>query len=103
MQLIATRTDIVVRPRGQRALGLRAPAAPVVAVAPVVGAGPTSRWIEWFFGFQIACQLAMLLPGLGAARMGLRVGAFGASVLLLLLVRPGGTRHPAVWAAIGVM
>ena len=45
----------------------------------------------------------MLMPGMGAARMALRVGTFGASLHLLLLVRPGVRRHPASWLAIGVV
>lgn len=64
---------------------------------------PTGRWVEAFFGFQIACQLALILPGLGPARMIVRVAAFGASLGLLMLCRPTFRKHPAGWPALGVM
>jgi hypothetical protein len=59
--------------------------------------------VEAFFAFQIACQLALLLPGLGPARMVVRVAAFGASLGLLLLCRPIFRKHPATWPALGVL
>jgi hypothetical protein len=66
-------------------------------------AAPDSRWIEYFFAFQIACQLALIVPGLGAVRVVVRVAAFAASLFLLLLCRPRFRAHPASWAAMGVM
>ena len=76
-----------------------------ILIAPFTrrDAAPTGRWVEAFFGFQIACQLALILPGLGPARMIVRVAAFGASLALLLLCRPTYRKHPASWAALGVM
>src|SRR5689334_9597913 len=78
-------------------------APPVLAYAPVRDRAPTSRWVEYFFAFQIACQLALILPGLGGVRVAVRVAAFGASLVLLLLCRPRFHKHPASYPAIGVM
>src|SRR4051812_44294062 len=64
---------------------------------------PPSRWIEYFFAFQIVCQLALIVPGLGSVRVVVRVAAFAASLFLLLLCRPRFRTHPASLPALGVM
>jgi len=73
---------------------VRTPAAPRV---------PTSRWIEGFFWLQMACQLALMMPGIGGMRMVVRVAAFGASLALLLVLRPRYRQHPAAWIAVGIV
>src|SRR5215218_11334905 len=79
-------------------------APPVPLRAPVAqDRAPTSRWVEYFFAFQIACQLALIVPGLGGVRMVVRVAAFGASLFLLLLCRPQFRKHPASYPAIGIL
>src|SRR4051794_41952312 len=79
-------------------------APPALEYAPVSrDRAPTSRWVEYFFAFQIACQLALIVPGLGGVRMVVRVAAFGASLFLLMLCRPQFRKHPASYPAIGVL
>lgn len=64
-----------------------------------------SSWLVGFVIFQFACQLALLVPALGALRTVVRSAAFGASLSLLLLLRRGhGSRvHPAANAAMAVL
>ncbi len=54
-----------------------------------------ARWILWFIAFQFATQIALLVPQAPIVRVGLRIGAFGASLALLLYLRGRGQRHPA--------
>lgn len=50
-----------------------------------------------FLGLQFACQVLLLIQGLGGLRAGFRIAAFGCSLALLLL--PGrGPLHPAAVA-----
>ena len=52
-------------------------------------------WVQKFVLFELACQIALLLPGIGPVRLVLRCAAFGASLAMLLML--GGRRkgHPA--------
>ncbi len=60
--------------------------------------------VEWFTGFQILCQLALLVPQLGALRFMFRIAAFGASIYMLI-VHPSGARqrHPCTVAALAIL
>lgn len=75
----------------------RLPAAPAVGLprpatdAPAAG---TSRLVERFILFQIACQLALILP-IGGGRTLVRIASLGASLALLALVRGRGPVHPS--------
>jgi hypothetical protein len=64
---------------------------------------PGARWIFAYLTVQIVCQVALLVPGLGLARVVARSLAFGVSLLFLLIV-PGRplTKHP-VRAAVGAI
>lgn len=64
---------------------------------------PDGRWVEYFFAFQILCQLALLVPGLGAVRVAVRIAAFGTSLVYLMAFLPRYRRHPASWGALGVL
>jgi hypothetical protein len=66
----------------------------------------SSKALFIFFGVEIACQLALLLPSVAALRVLVRTAAFGISLLFLFLLRGTGPRHPAATAAfliIGVL
>jgi hypothetical protein len=52
-----------------------------------------------FFGVEIACQLALLLPSISALRIIVRTAAFGMSLIYLALLRGNGPKHPAATAA----
>jgi hypothetical protein len=52
-------------------------------------------WLQGFVLLQFACQLALLVPGIGAVRMVVRCAAFGASLALLVLLPGRGPGHPA--------
>ncbi|MBW3655833.1 MAG: hypothetical protein KY444_06980, partial [Gemmatimonadetes bacterium] len=58
-------------------------------------------WVPAFIVFQLACQL-MLISGLAGVRVLVRMGAFGASLGLLALLRGRGSAHPARGPAIFV-
>jgi hypothetical protein len=66
---------------------------------PVAPATPPARrdglWASAFIAFQFACQIGLLFEYLGAARVLMRSAAFGASLVMLLVVRGRGRRHPA--------
>lgn len=65
--------------------------------APVRLGGARRRafpWVPAFIVFQLLCQL-LLISGVGGARVLVRVGAFGASLALLVLLRGRGSTHPA--------
>jgi hypothetical protein len=66
---------------------------------PVVSAS----WIQGFVLFQIACQVALLSPVLGPARIPLRTAAFAASLLFLAFLPGRGRAHPASTAALVVL
>ncbi|MGH2621860.1 MAG: hypothetical protein ACRDHG_15005, partial [Anaerolineales bacterium] len=57
----------------------------------------SSTWMHAFVIFQIVCQLALLSSYIGSLRALVRMAAFGASLLLLVLVpgRGRGLPHPA--------
>jgi hypothetical protein len=63
----------------------------------------SGRWVEAFFLFQMLCQVLMLVPGLGAGRMLVRVAAFGVSLAFLLAFAPKHRRHPAFWPAVATV
>jgi hypothetical protein len=48
---------------------------------------PPDSWLVRFALFQFACQLALIVPGLGSARIIIRVAAFGGSLALLAFLR----------------
>ena len=52
-------------------------------------------WLLGFVGLQIACQLALLVPALGAARPAFRVAAFGVSLVALACAPGPAARHPS--------
>jgi hypothetical protein len=58
-------------------------------------------WLQGLLLLQISCQLALLVPALGAFRIVWRCASFGASVALLILVRGEGPPHPCQrWAPV---
>jgi len=60
--------------------------------------------VQWFVVLLLVCQVTLLVPGIGSARLLVRVAAFGLSLALLALVRGRAPRHPAfVLAALTVM
>lgn len=60
----------------------------------------TSKIPEGFVVILLLCQVALLVPGIGALRLAVRMAAFGASLVLLALVRGRGRRHPAFALAV---
>jgi hypothetical protein len=69
-------------------------------------AAPWSSRIDWllvFILFNIACQLMLLIPGVGPARVILRMAAFGGSIGLLGILTRRGERHPASHVALVVL
>lgn len=73
---------------------------PTLWYAPPRPAAPTARWVEVFLAIQMACQLILLIPQVGPARSLVRMAAFGASFLMLLVLAPRYRRHPSSWMAI---
>ena len=67
--------------------------------AKLVRRGWTARWVFGFVMFQIACQLLLLSSSFSAGRVILRSAAFGASLLLLIVVPLRHRRHPSVAGA----
>jgi len=52
--------------------------------------------VQWFVVCLLLCQVTLLVPGIGSARMLVRVAAFGLSLAMLALVRGRApVRHPA--------
>jgi hypothetical protein len=82
---------------------------PALRARPLAfGAPPRERrsqpLVQWFVVFLLLCQVTLLVPGIGSARMLVRMAAFGLSLLLLALVRGRAPRHPAyVLACLTVM
>jgi hypothetical protein len=69
------------------------PAAPVASRA--------STWVPRFVVLLIVCQVALLFGSIGPFRLGVRILAFGTSLLLLMGLRGrGGRPHPAATVAI---
>src|SRR5262249_41623034 len=75
---------------------LRSSRTPAIGEAP---ARPSGLLAVYALGFQMACQVALLLPSLGDIRKYVRVSAFGASLLLVaMLSGPRASRlHPSAW------
>lgn len=71
---------------------------PLYRVAARRPLGATVPWVPAFVAFQLLCQLALVAGDLGWARVVVRMAAFGSSLLLLLLLRGPGSRHPAAAA-----
>lgn len=61
------------------------------------------RAVEYFLFFEIVCQLALLVPAIGAIRPIARVGAFGASLYMLTRFGVSGRPHPAGKPAVVVL
>ncbi len=60
---------------------------------PAQGASP--RWMYAYLLVQMACQVVLMIPGVGAIRPLARSAAFGMSLAILVAVtRPPLTRHP---------
>jgi hypothetical protein len=58
-------------------------------------------WIQGFVLLQTGCQLGLLIPSLGPARVLVRCAAFGSSLALLAIIRGQGPGHPArPWAPV---
>ncbi len=62
---------------------------------PRASASLSSRWLLGFVVFEFACQLALLFPSVGPRRTAVRVGSFGASLVLLFMLRGVREKHPA--------
>jgi hypothetical protein len=63
----------------------------------------SARWVEWFLGLQILCQLALLVSFIGPFRLPIRITSFAASLAMLAIIRRRGIRHPAQTAVIWVL
>jgi hypothetical protein len=61
------------------------------------------RVAEYFVAFEIACQLALLLPVFAAERSLIRTSAFGASLVMLGVAGTRRGRHPSSRAALLVL
>lgn len=59
--------------------------------------------VEGFILFEFACQVALTVSSIGGLRVLVRCGAFGVSLLLVLLFTPGKRLHPSVKPAMVVM
>ena len=66
------------------------------SAARAAASSPTAKWLYGFVAFEFLCQLALLIPLLAPIRALFRTAAFGASLVLLVVV-PGRplARHPA--------
>ncbi len=85
-------------------MSARAPSLPGLSPPPAAPREARPRpYVQGFVLFLLLCQVALLAPGVGGARMFVRAGAFGASVALLLLLRGRGTRHPSALAALLIL
>lgn len=61
------------------------------------------NWIVRFMVLQICCQLLLLSSAIGPARTLVRMAAFGASLLFLMLLPGSGKAHPASKAGMAVL
>lgn len=80
----------------------RAADLPRPAGVAAAGSAAASRLVERFILFQIACQLALILP-IGGGRTLVRIASLGVSLVLLLLVRGRGPSHPSRGPALVVL
>jgi hypothetical protein len=60
-----------------------------------VEAEHTPPVVQAFVVSLLACQAALLIPSIGPLRMFVRMAAFGVSLLLMLVLRGRGKRHPS--------
>lgn len=98
----ATHPPRLLLPQHAAKAGVRVDEAPQTASA---------FWLHAFVLVQILCQVALLFPQLGAARVVIRTLAFGISLAFLFLLPGRGTRHPAArvtivalaWLAVQVL
>ena len=67
---------------------------PTVFTAPPPESRPQPL-VQWFVVFLLGCQVTLLVPGIGGARVLVRVAAFGVSLVLLALVKGKAPRHSA--------
>jgi hypothetical protein len=69
--------------------------------------GGSPRWMYAYLLTQTACQVALLIPGIGGFRPILRSAAFGMSlVILAVTTRPPLARHPvrlALWTVLIIL
>lgn len=73
--------------------------------APPGGAvgGRARFWLQGFMLFQVACQFLLAMVDLGPARTLVRVGAFGISVLFVIMLPGRAFKHPSAPAATVVL
>jgi len=90
---VLTRADVA--PARPVVSSLRTPALPRTSFKP--------DWLLIFAIFEILTQLALLVPGIGPARVFFRTASFAASLIMLALVQPRGRFHPAFIPAAGAM
>lgn len=72
---------------------------PALALQQPLTEDKSHRWVVAFIAFQIACGVALLVPGIGPARFFFRLASFASSLTLLIMLRrriPG--HHPAAKA-----
>jgi hypothetical protein len=69
--------------------------------------GASPRWMYVDLLVQMACQIVLLIPGVGAIRPLARSAAFGISLAILIAVtKPALTRHPvraALWVVLLIL
>lgn len=60
----------------------------------------SGRWLVGFVVFHCTCQLLLLVPGVSALRVLVRMGAFGSSIALLIFIPAKAHRRPVMflWA-----
>src|SRR5271170_2444129 len=70
---------------------------------PAIRLHSKNHKIEYYILYQIACQLALLIPSIGGIRSFVRFSAFGASFIMLALLYRRRERHPATKPAAWVL
>lgn len=70
-------------------------------MVPLGGAvgGRARIWLHSFMLFQVACQFLLAMVDLGPARALVRIGAFGISIIFVILLPGRAFKHPSVPAA----
>jgi len=85
------------------------PVAPEGAVAPSIpgqargGLLASGRLVPLFILLLMGCQLVLLVPAMAPLRMLVRITSFGASLVLLVLVRGRSLKHPALPFCLGAL
>jgi hypothetical protein len=70
------------------------------AAGAALPAKPAAPLVQAFVAFLLLCQVTLLVPEIGSARLFVRVAAFGASLAMLVMVRGRRERHPAATAGV---